>query len=211
MGISNYNDLKTTIATWLARSDLSGSLDDFIDLAEERLSRDLRIRAMETTMNVTLVSGVAAIPSDFVQMKHVHIAGDPVQPLEVKESTWIMDQFPTRSADSKPRYVAEDGANFMFGPFPSAGPHVLGGAYWKRPAALTTAAPTNEWTDNVPDVLLWACLAETAPFIGNDQRALVWEEKYERSKDRVVGAEKKRMRKGSRIALDPGISTHRLY
>jgi hypothetical protein len=211
MGISNYTDLKVSMANWLARDDLTSYLDDFIDLAEERLSRDLRLRATEATMNVTLVSGLAAIPADYVQMKHVHIAGDPVQPLEVKESTWILDQFPTRSADSKPRYLAEDGGNFIFGPFPSAGPWVLGGQYWKKPAALTTAAPTNEWTDNVPDVLLWACLCESAPFLKDDQRTLLWEEKYDRAKDRVMTSEKKRTRKGSRIALDPGISTHRLY
>ena len=210
MGISNYTELKTSMANWLARSDLTSYLDDFIDLAEERLGRDIRLRATEATMNVTLLAGVAAIPSDYVQMKHVFIAGDPTQPLEVKESTWIHDQFPTRSAGSKPRFLAEDGPNFIFGPFPSAG-FVLGGQYWKKPAALTTAAPTNEWTDNCPDVLLWACLCESAPFVKDDQRALVWEEKYDRSKDRVMRAEKKRTRKGSRIALDPGISTHRHY
>lgn len=211
MAINTYSGLKTSLANWLARDDLTSYLDDFIDLAEERLARDLRIRAMEATMNVTLSGGVAATPTDYVQLKHVHIAGDPVQPLEVKESTWIMDQFPTRSAGSKPRYVAEDGANFMFGPYPDSSTYVLGGAYWKKPAALTTAAPTNEWTDNCPDVLLWACLAESAPFVKDDQRTLLWEEKYDRSKDRVMRAEKKRTRKGSRIALDPGISTHRHY
>lgn len=205
MAINTYTDLKTALANWLARSDLTSYLDDFIDLAEERLARDLRIRAMETTMNVTLSGGVAAIPSDYLQLKHVHIAGSPTQPLEPKESTWIFDQFPTRSSESKPKFVAEDGSNFVFGPFPDSN-YVLGGAYWGKPASLTTAAPTNVWTDNCPDVLLWACLCESAPFIGNDERALVWEEKYERSKNRVMKAEKKRSRKGTRIALDPGVN-----
>jgi hypothetical protein len=209
MAFNTYPTLKDEINNFLARSDLTADADTFIDLAEERLSRDLRIRATEATMNVTLASGVAAIPSDYVQMKHVHIAGSPTQPLEVKESTWIFDQFPTRSSDGKPRYVAEDGSSFVFGPYPDSSTYVLGGQYWKKPAALTTAAPTNEWTDNCPDVLLWACLCETAPFLKHDDRTLLWEEKYERSKERVMRAEKKRTRKGSRIALDPGISTHR--
>lgn len=209
MAINTYTDLKTSLANWLARSDLTSYLDDFIDLAEERLCRDIRLRATEATMNVTLASGVAAIPTDYVQMKHVFIAGSPTQPLEVKESTWIYDQYPTRSSDGKPHFVAEDGANFIFGPYPDSSTYVLGGQYWKKPAALTTAAPTNEWTDNCPDVLLWACLCETAPFLKDDQRTLVWEEKYERSKTRVMRSEKKRTRKGSRIALDPGIAGHR--
>jgi len=209
MAINTYSTIKDALANWLARSDLTSYLDDFIDLAEERLGRDIRLRATEATMNVTLASGVAAIPSDYVQMKHVFIAGDPTQPLEVKESTWIFDQYPTRSAGSKPRFVAEDGSNFIFGPYPDASTYVLGGQYWKKPAALTTAAQTNEYTDNCPDVLLWACLCESAPFLKDDQRTLLWEEKYERSKDRVMRAEKKRTRKGSRIALDPGVNTIR--
>jgi hypothetical protein len=208
MAFNTYSGLKTTLASWLVRSDLSTELDDFIDLAEERLSRDLRIRATEATLNVTIAGGVAALPSNYVQLKHVHISGDPIQPLEPKESTWIFDQFPTRTSNSKPRYIAEDGANFVFGPYPDSA-YVLGGAYWSKPTALSSSNETNEWTDNCPDVLLWACLCETAPFLMNDERILVWEGKYEASKNRITRAEKKRTRKGSRIALDPGIQTHR--
>lgn len=207
MAISTYTGLKTAITDWLARTDITAYLDDFIDLAEERLARDLRIRATEATLNVTLSGGVAETPSDFVQVKHVYIKGNPAQPLEMKEATWILDQFPNRSADSKPRYAAEDAGNFIFGPYPDSSTYVLAGTYWKKPAALTTAAPTNAWTDNCPDALLWACLCESAPFIGNDERILIWEEKYERSKERVMRAEKKRTRKGTRIALDPGVNT----
>jgi hypothetical protein len=60
-------------------------------------------------------------------------------------------------------------------------------------------------------VLFLAAMCETAPFLKDDQRTLLWEEKYERSKNRVMRAEKKRMRKGSRIALDPGIVNHGRY
>jgi hypothetical protein len=88
MAINTYTALKDEINNYLARSDLTADADTFIDLAEERLCRDIRLRATEATMNVTLVNGVAAIPSDYVQMKHVFISGSPTQPLEVKEATW---------------------------------------------------------------------------------------------------------------------------
>ncbi len=205
MAFNTYSDLKTALGNWLSRSDLTSYLDDFIDLAEERLSRDLRIRKLEATLNVTMAGGVAAIPSDYVQLKHVHISGDPIQPLDPKESTWIFDQFPTRSSDSKPRFIAEDGDNFVFGPYPDSN-YVIGGAYWKKPAALSSTNATNEWTDNCPDALLWACLCETAPFVRNDERILIWESKYEQAKNRIMKAEKKRTRKGTRVALDPGVN-----
>jgi len=143
-------------------------------------------------------TGGVGIPANYVQLKHVHIAGTPTQPLEPKESPWLFNEFPTRSSESKPRFVAEDGANFVFGPYPDSN-YVLGGTYWKKPTALSDSNTTNEWTDNCSDALLWACLCESAPFLMNDERILVWEGKYEQAKSRINSAEKKRARKGTRI------------
>ena len=41
---TDYTTLQATIANYLARSDLTASIPEFIRLAEDRLSRDLRIR-----------------------------------------------------------------------------------------------------------------------------------------------------------------------
>lgn len=205
MSIDTYSGLITEINDWLSRNDVTAVADTFIDLAEERLSRDLRIRANEATMNATLSGGVATIPSDYVQLKHVHIAGTPVQPLAPKESPWIFDQFPDRTSAEKARFIAEDGANFVFGPSGKNG-DVLGGAYWKKPTGLSSGNTTNEWTDNCPDALFLACMCETAPYIMNDQRILVWESKYDQAKNRIMISEKKRTRKGSRVSIDPGVS-----
>ncbi len=44
MSLSTYSDLQTSIANYLARSDLTSIIPDFITLAENRLRRELRIR-----------------------------------------------------------------------------------------------------------------------------------------------------------------------
>ncbi len=43
---TDYTTLQATIASYLARSDLTTTIPEFIRLAEDRLSRDLRIRQM---------------------------------------------------------------------------------------------------------------------------------------------------------------------
>jgi len=43
MSFTSYSDLQTTIAGYLARTDLTTQIPDFIRLAETRLRRDLRI------------------------------------------------------------------------------------------------------------------------------------------------------------------------
>ena len=43
MAISNYSELKTAIASWLDRTDLTDIIPDFIALAETRHKRDFKI------------------------------------------------------------------------------------------------------------------------------------------------------------------------
>jgi len=206
VAINSYSGLISEINDWCSRADMTAIADTLLFLGEERLSRDLRIRVNEATMNVTIAAGVAPIPADYVQMKHVHISGSPVQPLLPVESTWLFEQYPDRSADAKPKFVAEDGANFVFGPYPDSSTYVLGGAYWKKPTVLSASNTTNEWTSNCPDALFWAALSEAEPWLKNDARVGLWESKYQQAKDRIMRAEKKRTRKGSRIIPDPGVS-----
>ena len=44
MAFTTYTELKSVVADYLARTDLTAQIPDFITLAEVRLKRDLRIR-----------------------------------------------------------------------------------------------------------------------------------------------------------------------
>ena len=46
MAFTTYTTLKTSIANYLGRTDLTDQIPDFITLAENRLRRDLRLRTM---------------------------------------------------------------------------------------------------------------------------------------------------------------------
>ena len=69
MSIANYSDLKTAVANWLNRSDLTSYVSDIVMLGEAKIYRELRIRAMETALSDTIASGVIAVPSDYIEMK----------------------------------------------------------------------------------------------------------------------------------------------
>lgn len=63
MSVDNYGELKTSIASWLKRSDLTSSIPDFIAMAEDRINRKIRIRAMEanSTLNLTASTAVDTV------------------------------------------------------------------------------------------------------------------------------------------------------
>ena len=51
MSLANYSGLKASVANWLNRTDLTAEIVDFIELAENRISHELRIPAMEKTIS----------------------------------------------------------------------------------------------------------------------------------------------------------------
>ena len=181
MSIANYSDLKTAVANWLNRSDLTSYVSDIVMLGEAKIYRELRIRAMETALSDTIASGVIAVPSDYIEMKHAYVDGSSTESLQRVSLERMYEAYPTRSADGKPKFYAREAGNFIFGPYPDSG-YTVKGVYYKRMTALSDSNTTNWFTTNAPDILLWASLVEAEAFIKNDPRLPMWKDRYEESK-----------------------------
>lgn len=204
MALDTYASVKTAIENWLNRSgdtEVSGQADDFLLLAEQKLAEDLRIRAIETALSTTIASGVAPAPSDFLELKHARVDGDPTFPLQMKETNWIYRKFPTRSSVSKPEFIGIDGTDFVFGPYPDAAYDIVG-IYYAKPALLSSTNTTNAWTDNTPDALLFAAIAEAADYLDDDTKLAKWIAKYEAAKERYLRSEKRKTRRGARVSYN---------
>lgn len=65
LAFDSYAALKTAIADWMNRSDLTGSIPAMVALAEARMRRKLEPLYNETGVAITTVGGVADLPSDF--------------------------------------------------------------------------------------------------------------------------------------------------
>lgn len=201
MAIDTLAELKTAITNWSKRSDLTSYLDDLIEIAEKRLFREVRTRDMETALNLTIASGVATVPTDFVELKYAYVDGSPTRALQVKPARWIVDNYPVRSSDGKPFFIGVDGTTFIFGPFPDSG-YVIKGTYFKRLTSLATSA--NALFVANPDLYLFSCLAELEPFLKNDKRIPVWEAKYREIRDRVNGEANMDLHSGGPLAVMVG-------
>lgn len=166
-----YAELKTAITNWSKRGDITSYLDDVIQMGEKYLFRKIRTRDMETALSVTIASGVATIPTDYVAMKYAYVDGSPTQPLQMKSAQWIQLNYPERSSSGKPAFMSADAGNFIFGPYPDSG-YTIKGIYFKRLTAVSSSA--NALFTNNPDVYLFAALAELEPFLKNDKRIGLW-------------------------------------
>lgn len=201
MTITSYSEMQSLIKRRLKRgSDLDSYVPDYIRLAEARIYREMRVRAMETALSSTIASGVIAVPSGYRELKHAYVNGSPTSPLQRKNDEWIYANYPTRSSDGKPLFIAREGSNFIFGPYPDS-TYTIKGIYYKALDALS-ASNTSNWliTDN-PDLLLFASLVEANADLHNDPRAKMWEDRYQQIKADVIREDKNEGFSGSPLAM----------
>jgi hypothetical protein len=176
---TSYDNLKTNIADYLARSDLNDKIPMFVALAEKRLNRDLRLRQTLQQSTYTLDSGFQVpTPSDFLEMKDIHIDANPIINLDFKTVSQFY-RLANVSGSGNPINYTLVSNNFVLAPRPT-GSSVINMTYYKIPKILSDTNPSNEYLDVCPDLLLYASLVESAPFLMNDERLTTWESLYTR-------------------------------
>ncbi len=181
MAFDSYSSLKTTIATYLARSDLTAIIPDFIRLAETRLQRDIRTRQMlvVATADTTGGDSTVGLPTDFLEMRDIHLNTTPVTTLRYKAPNSFYAE--SRVTDGgKPVDYTILGSEMQLAPIPDS-TYTLQMLYYGKPVSLSDTNPSNVFLANYPDALLYASLAEAEPYLMNDARIQTWATLYDRA------------------------------
>lgn len=182
MALDSYAGLKTAIANWLHRGDLTALITDFIALGEMNLARDLRLWGMEQTSTLTTSGGAAPIPADLVEATRLSVLVDnQVRPLLYVSAVQFSA---TQTYTGNPSNYTVLNGQFVVSPQPQDGT-ALSLTYFAKPVALSDANMTNLWTQVAGDALLYAALIEAALYIKDDARAGLWQQKYQAAIDKV--------------------------
>ena len=171
MAISTNAELKTAVANYLHRTDLTTVIPDFVVLCEANIRRDLRVRAMEQTATGTLVARTLAIPAGFLEVRRVVLG--------TREQEYVTptEFYEVKNAVSGHYTVL--GTNFEFQS--SSADYSID--YYKEFDALSASGDTNWLLTNHPDVYLFGTLAEAALYTQDDPA--MWMSKYRFAVDRV--------------------------
>lgn len=201
--ISSYSDLKESIANYLHRSDLTDMIPEFIADGEARIYNDLRIRCMEASFSQATSAGAVTLPTGFLEWIFLYVDDDSAQKLTRKDAEWIYTNYPTRSGSGKPVFFAREGDSLIFGPYPGSA-YTIKGRYYKRLTALSASNTTNWFIENEPELLRFAALCEAAPYIMNDERIPLWEQKYAAARDRIKRTDRNEKFSGSLLSTRAG-------
>lgn len=181
MAFTSYSELKTTIANYLARSDLTTQIPDFIRLAEIRLQRDLRTRQMLVVATAATVSGdsTVGLPMDFLEMRDIHLNTTPATAISYLSPSAFYAG--ARTTDQgKPVNYTVLGSELQLAPIPDTA-YTLQMLYYAKPNALSDSVSSNTFLANYPDALLYAALGEAEPYLMNDARLQTWAALYDRA------------------------------
>ena len=180
MSLTTYEGLKASLANWLNRTDLTSEIPDFISLAEDRLSQEVRIPTIEKTISITLDSnGAFDIPADFLELKYAFYNNNPLQRVSLNE----LRDF--ASTSGSPEIFAREARKFIFQPIPTmTTTDKLNLIYYKNVPVLSALNPTNELLEMGPQLYLYGSLVEASNFLGSDPSR--WETSYQSALSRLL-------------------------
>ena len=175
MSITNYSELKTAIADWINRDDLSDDrLSDFIQMAENRIFHVLRVPPMEKYANLTTdTEGKVTVPSDFLEAKDVIFNGKPLDRISTTEF------YARDAAQGTPIAFTRETVYLRLWPTP--GPAVTGlkMVYYALPTALSGSNASNAVFAMSPELYLYGALVAAGTYFGSPVEKLsVWSESF---------------------------------
>jgi hypothetical protein len=179
MAFTNYTSFVSTVESYLARTDLSSVIPDFIQMAQLRMSRDLRTEAMLKVATTTPSDNKVAFPTDFLELREMHFEGNPPIILEFQSPDLFFRNGQT-SLSGRSHYFTMLGTEFQFAPSQNSD-YTIQILYYAQPTFISTTTSSNLYLAYYPDALLYATLAEAEPYLMNDPRVATWSALYDRA------------------------------
>jgi hypothetical protein len=181
MALDTYAELKTTVADYLNRSDLTSVIPGFIALAEAKFNRKLRLRQMIKRAVGQIDTSFFAYPGDWLQAKEFQLNTDPIVRLKFVTEAYG-DELKATSfmAAGQPIYYTITGSQLEFIPSPDT-TYSAELTYYAKIPALSDSNTSNWLLLYAPDLYLYGALLEATPYLKDDERVAVWGQLYTNS------------------------------
>ena len=203
MAINTFTTLKSAIADFLNRDDLTSAIENFIALSEAQINRDIRHWKVETRASgqQSASDEYSQIPANWMETIRFHITDNGTSPLELISRAAMADKRASNNdAIGTPTHYTHADGQFQFYPTPSSeiNTELL---YYAKTTALSSSNADNWLLLEAPDVYLYGALLHSAPYLGEDERVAVWAQMYSASVSRLNEASEIARFSGSGLKL----------
>lgn len=193
-----YSELKTNIANYLNRSDLTDQMDMFIDNVEGEVNRRVRRKEMIKRATATADAQYLSLPNDWLEAINVEITSNNFSPI-LQQSIESLDVY-RKSINNKtgqPVYFAFVDDTMELAPTPDAS-YTLQLTYYGKIDALSDSNTSNFLSNNHPDVYLYGALKHASIYLMEDERVAMFSQLFEKALEELkMEQEKAEFGKGS--------------
>jgi hypothetical protein len=191
MPITTYAELKTNIADFLNRDDLTSVSSTFVSLAEADLNRQVRHWRQEKRSTAEIDTQYSAIPADMLEVIRFYITSGDTRPLELISQAEMLDRkFRNLNTSGQPAYYAVTAGEIEVYPVPD-GTYTSELYYFGKTPALSDSNTSNWILEHYPDAYLYGSLIHSAPYLKDDARIQVWAALYQNAIDAINQASEK--------------------
>ncbi len=201
MAVSNFGELRSLVKDWGNRTDISdATINSFINLAQDRANRVLRIPVLEkVSASLPIVDGAVVIPSDYLEAKAltVDVSGTIID-LQRKDLPYVLSK---GKRAGNPRYFAREANKFILGPKGNITTAKL--SYYSVAPDLVNDTDTNWFVEYGTDLLLYGALAEQALYTKNTEEAAQFEAKFRGAAAEIESMAMQAEASGSTLGIVP--------
>jgi hypothetical protein len=201
---SSYPAFRTAVQQLIDGDDASTSslsvsiLDLIVSLGERRVYRDVRSSTQDVALTLTVTGNSAPLPIDLIELRSVFFPTGITLDYMPYEQFQMNVQRQGQTA-RKPNNYSYEGENLVFWPVQPDGT-VINGRYIKRFCSIVTEGLVgNAFFQRFPDLWLYACLLEAAPYVGEIARMPEWEKRYLMLVEDAKEYELRRFTRGSKL------------
>lgn len=202
MTISDNTSLKTAVASWLKRDDLTSNIPDFIQMYESQMNRELVLMepphlSLEQKQTGTLTTNILALPTGYTGTKRLRLTNSGDNHLLTYKAPSQMAKYESGCTDDPQFYTTIQG-NLEIG----ASPDNSYTYEWIYDANLPSITLGSNWViANAPDLYLYGTLLHSAPFLKNDTRIPIWSSIYATLLQQVEMVNTKNRQSGSPLQI----------
>jgi len=210
MAISNYSELKLSIANWIARDDLTEDIDNFIDLAESRInygsddpykSEPLSVLGMEqANEDITISAQMTSLPTGFLEARALYLDTSNKADLDYLPPDRFWQTTLARSGTAQPSIYTIQGTNLVVAPSPDT-TYTGKISYFKKLDPLSSTTTTNWLITNAPNIYLYGALLEAYIFIKDYDEADKMFSHFRSSIGGLVNQDKRARHSGSSLVM----------
>jgi len=214
VSLATFTDLKTSIANYLNRNDLTTVIPDFVTLTENRLNRDLRVRTNLTRAETTTTADTAFynLPNDLIELRNItYDRTSSSYALEYLSPESLSREYGNYTS-GMPRAYTNLGKDIKLGPTPDAA-YTININYFKKLNTLSDANTTNLILTEFPELYLFGACLEGAIYLNDTEQLQRFMGLYDKTLTEVRAAEESARYGGTVMTMtvqgDPGAMVRR--